>query len=197
MHVRMAWPVRFAMLAFGVFMALCLTHGQAQQSSPSLNASKATPAPKPPADVPPVEKAARDFAQLAPLQKQIWLSAQRGAEWLHRANGPDGRFAYGVVPALRAAMEGDHFLRQVGAAATLARAAHFSSDQRYAARATQSIVTLLADTVEDASDTRVRYTAFPPASVNRLAAAGLLVLAIHELPDPDNDLLAKAEQLCN
>jgi hypothetical protein len=30
-----------------------------------------------------------------------------------------------------------------------------------------------------------------------LAAAGLLVLAIHELPEPDKDLLAKAEQLCN
>src|SRR5262249_39230578 len=32
---------------------------------------------------------------------------------------------------------------------------------------------------------------------NPLAAAGLLVLAIHELPEPDKDLLAKAEQICN
>jgi hypothetical protein len=30
-----------------------------------------------------------------------------------------------------------------------------------------------------------------------LAAAALLVLAIHELPEPDKDLLSKAEQLCH
>jgi hypothetical protein len=33
--------------------------------------------------------------------------------------------------------------------------------------------------------------------VNRLASAGLLVLAIHELPSPGDDLLEQSEQLCN
>jgi hypothetical protein len=101
------------------------------------------------------------------------------------------------VPALQIALAGDHYLSQVGAAATLARVARFSGEQRYAARATQAIVTLLADTVQDERDPRLRYSGFPNASVNRLAAAGLLVLAIHELPDPAPDLLSKAEQLCN
>jgi hypothetical protein len=75
--------------------------------------------------------------------------------------------------------------------------ARFTGDPRYAARATQAVVTLLTDTTLDPKDAQVRYTVFPPALVNRLAAAGLLVLAIHELPEPDKDLLAKAEQLCN
>src|SRR5207237_2228486 len=116
-----------------------------------------------------------------PLQTQRWLSAQRGAEWLYRANGPDGRFTYGVVPALRAPLEGDHYLRQAAAAAALARVARFAGDQRYAARASQAIVTLLADTAADARDPQVRSTVFPAATVNHIAAAGLLVLTIHEL----------------
>ena len=37
----------------------------------------------------------------------------------------------------------------------------------------------------------------PSSVVNRLAAAGLLVLAINELPDPQADLLESSEQLCN
>jgi hypothetical protein len=174
-------------------MALSLTRGQEQQSTNKTS----VPLPKPAISAAPEDKAAQDFAKLSPLHKQIWLSAQRGAEWLYRANGPDGRFTYGFVPALRTVLEGDHYLRQAGAAATLAKVARFTGDQRYAARATQAIVTLLADTALDSQDPQVRYTVFPPTSVNRLAAAGLLVLAIHELPDPDKDLLAKAEQLCN
>jgi hypothetical protein len=125
------------------------------------------------------------------------LSAQRGADWLSRVNGPDGRFVYGYLPALKTVMDGDHYLRQAGAAAALARAARFTGEPRYAARATQALLTLLGDTVVDPKDANVRYTSFPSSSVNRLAAAGLLILCIHELPAPQEDLLAKADQLCN
>jgi hypothetical protein len=194
MHFRLAWPVRLAVLALGIFTALSLTRGQERQSPPPLDASRGKTALTP---AKPSAEPARDFSKLTPLQKQIWQSAQWGAEWLHRANGPDGRFVHGVVPALQTSLAGDHYLFQVGAAASLSRVARYSGDQRYAARATQAIVTLLADTIQDAQDPQVRYTAFPSASVNRLASAGLLVLAIHELPEPDRDLLAKAEQLCN
>jgi hypothetical protein len=199
MHFRMAWPVGFLLLVAGVFTTLSLTRGQDQSTSPlsgpggKVNPGQASSSADPVATA----KPPRDLAKLDPLQKQTWLSAQRGAEWLFRANGPDGRFNNGIVPALRTTMDGDQHLRQVGAAATLALAARFSGDQRYAARATQAIVTLLADTVPETRDPQVRHTLFPPGTVNPLAAAGLLVLAIHELPEPDKDLLAKAEQLCN
>jgi hypothetical protein len=42
----------------------------------------------------------------------------------------------------------------------------------------------------------LRHTSWPSTSVNRLAAAGLTVLAIHELPDPGADLLEQSDQLC-
>jgi hypothetical protein len=191
MQLRLPWPARLAALGLCVLVTLSLTRGQDRPADPK------APAAQPVANAGHSDNTAAEFAKLSPLHKQFRLSAQRGAEWLHRANGPDGRFVYGVVPALRTALEGDHYLQQAGAAATLARTARFTGDSRYAARATQAIVTLLADTAPDAQDSQVRYTVFPPASVNRLAAAGLLVQAIHELPEPDKDLLAKGEQLCN
>jgi hypothetical protein len=196
----MAWSIRLTALAIGISTALSLTRGQEQSPSAKLAVPKeaANPAQPTPRDpVQPSATPARDLSQLPPLQKQIWLSAQRGAEWLYRANGPDGRFTYGLVPALKAPLEGDHFLRQAGAAMALARAARFSRDDRYAARATQAIVALLADTTQDARDPQMRYTIFPNTAVNRVAAAGILVLAIQELPAPAEDLLAKSEQLCN
>jgi hypothetical protein len=112
-------------------------------------------------------------------------------------NGVKGRFVYGYLPALKAEMEGDHYLRQAGAAFALARAARFTGEERYAARATQAVLTLLDDTAPDPGDPQVRYTTLPPAIVNRLGAAGLLVMVINELPAPQQDLLEKSEQLCN
>jgi hypothetical protein len=127
----------------------------------------------------------------------MYLSVQRAADWLYRLNRPDGRFVYGFLPTLSTVMEGDHYLRQVGAAVALARAARFTGDERHAARATQAVLTLLADTTTDPKDPEVRCTALPSSVVNRLAAAGLLVLAINELPAPQEDLLKQSEQLCN
>src|SRR5262249_26750193 len=91
----------------------------------------------------------------------------------------------------------------------LARASRLRGDERsaaraadYAARATQAILVLLQDTVTesgmDPADPRaVRHTASPSTVLNRLAAAGLLVAAINELPAPQKALLDKSEQLCN
>jgi hypothetical protein len=123
-------------------------------------------------------------------------SAQRGADWLFRMNGVKGRFLYGYLPALKAEMEGDNYLRQIGAAWTLARAARFTGEERYAARATQAILALLDETVADPDDAQVRHLALSSVVVNRLGAAGLLVLAVNELPAPQADLLEKSEQLC-
>jgi hypothetical protein len=123
-------------------------------------------------------------------------SAQRGADWLFRMNGVKGRFLYGYLPALKTEMEGDNYLRQIGAAATLARAARFNAEERYAARATQAILALLDETVTDPKDAQLRHPALPSLVVNRLGSAGLLVLAVNELPAPQADLLEKSEQLC-
>lgn len=198
MRTRRAW------LTCGVVVGIV---GLAAWSG-TLGQEKPSTAPGEPATITPsVEKApmlppsgptpARDISKLPPLQQQMYLSAQRGAEWLYRANGLNGRFLYGYLPALKAPLEGDHYLRQVGAAHALARAARFTGDERYTARATQAILALLADTMPDSKIAQIRYTSMPGAMVNRLGAAGLLVLAINELPAPEKDLLEHSEQLCN
>jgi len=61
--------------------------------------------------------------------------------------------------------------------------------------ARQAVLTLLLDTVTDEKK-QVRYTGLPSLAVNRLGAAGLLVLAINELPEPSAELLDQSEQLC-
>jgi hypothetical protein len=150
----------------------------------------------------PVQQATlkRDLSKLSLLEREICLAGQRGAEWLQRANRPDGRFVYGYLPALRAPMEGDHYLQQVEATLALARAARYYQDEKAAALARQAMLTLLQETrLDDASGGKPgrRYPMMPSVLVNRLAAAGTLALAIHELPQPAGDLLEKAAELCN
>ena len=113
--------------------------------------------------------------------------------WTRRS----GRFVSGQLPALGVVVERDNYLDQAGATLALARAGRFAGEPRYVARATQSLLLLLEDTAVDPNDPRVRYTCFPSTVLNRLAAAGLLVMAINELPAPQRDLLDKSEQLCN
>jgi hypothetical protein len=155
-------------------------------------------APPPSAPAPPANniKPARDVTQLKPLGQQMLRAAQRGADWLYRANHTDGRFDYGFLPALQKKMDGDHYLRQVGAAFALAREARVTGNREHDAVARQALLTLLLDTVAEDGKTVVRHTAMPSVMVNRLAAAGLLVLAINELPEPTDDLLNQSEQLC-
>jgi hypothetical protein len=98
---------------------------------------------------------------------------------------------------LKATLEGDHYLRQVGAAFALARVGRFRGNERSIAVARQAVLTLLLDTAIDDKDPLVRHTTLPSLVVNRLGAAGLLVLAINELPAPGADLLDQSEQLCN
>jgi hypothetical protein len=191
--------VPFLVVTLAGLLALSLIRGQERAGLPaappgagpypaSQAAAEREPVPRPPA---------RDLSKFTDLQKQMFLSAQRGADWLYRMNGVTGRFLYGHIPALNVALEGDHFLRQAGAAFALARAARFTGEDRYTARATQAVLVLLAETALDPRDPTVRYITLPPAAVNRLGAAGLLVLAINELPGVQPDLLEKSEQLCN
>lgn len=198
MRNRMALLLVFLALPVLIVGTWSLTLGQPPAASPER--PPASTAPKETSSVVPVRAegpAPRDLAKYTPLQKQMYLGVQRGADWLFRANRADGRFDYGYVPALATVMEGDHYLRQAGAAFALARASRFTGDERHAARARQAILTLLGDTTVDPSDATIRYTSLPGTVVNRLASAGLLVLAINELPAPEKDLLDQSEQLCN
>jgi hypothetical protein len=192
----------FLALVFAGVVALSLTHGQDPRPVPPIIQTKyveTSPAAstKPSVSPQPTPTPARDLSKLTDTQKQALLLAQRGATWLNKRNVSTGRFQYGILPALARPMEGDNFLHQAAAAAALARAARVIGDKNFEARAAQALLTLLDQTMVDPKDPQVRYTALPSLAQNRLAAAGLLVAAIHELPAPQADLLDKSEQLCN
>jgi hypothetical protein len=216
----MAWLICVLVFAVGGLATWSLTRGQApsvedQGSRTKEGESKAI---DPPASRPAGPSSAGEPAPLVPpdagkpaadtsagggsaLRKQIDYSACSAAEWLFRMNGVKGRFIPGFHPSVHAIMEGDDYLRQVGAALTLARAARYTGRKDYAARATQAVLALLDDTVAepDSSDSGValRHTLLPSSPANRLAAAGLLVAAVSELPSPQEDLLKKSEELCS
>ena len=187
-------------LSVACFTAFSFLRGQERAPAPLAPLTTPTP-PTPPRNPPHVAAPLpppRDFSRLTPLQQDMLLSAQRGAEWLCRMNTVKGRFIHGLDPALPdVVLEGDNYLRQAGAAFALARAARYLGEDRYTARSTQAVLALLDETVVDPKDPQVRCTALPSPLVNRLGAAGLLVLAINELPDPQADLLQSSEQLCN
>jgi hypothetical protein len=127
----------------------------------------------------------------------MYLSARRGAGWLHHMNEQKGRFVHGWLPAVNAPLEGDHALRQAGAAFALARAAHYLHDDDQAARATQAVLTFKEDmTTSPGKSGKMCYPTLPSTVVNRVSVCALLVLTISELPAPGEDLLAMSEQMC-
>lgn len=153
-----------------------------------------------PAQQPPAKQAAppREEAKLPFFQQSIYRGGKSGCEWLVRANLVDGRFVPGYLPALNQAMEGDSHLRQAAAAAALARAARYYRDEEASARARQAVLRLMLETApEEGTNPVVRSITLPPGMANRLAAAALIVQAVHELPAPASDLLDQADQLCN
>jgi hypothetical protein len=215
MHNRLVWITVFLVVVVGALTTWSLTQGQ--DASPRKNAPGKTnpivaklqesPGPDESADagntpiplIPTKNKKDKivDGNTTSPLREQVLLSAGRGGDWLFRMNAVDGRFLHGCNPALNTDLDGDHFMRQVGAAFALARAARLTSEERYAARATQAVVLLLGETKADDRDSRLRYTSLPSALLNRLGSAGMLVLAINELPAPQKDVLEQSEQMCN
>lgn len=173
--------------------------GEEQKAAGKDNSSPTPLAPSALRPEPLSQASPRDFSKLdvGPFTKEMLVSCQRGSEWLWRINDAKGRFLHGYVPALSCPLDGDNYLRQAGAAFALARTARVLGQDRYAARAAQTLLALLDDTVQESGAATCRHTSLPSPILNRLGAAGLLVLAINELPSPQTDLLEKSEQLCN
>jgi hypothetical protein len=119
-----------------------------------------------------------------------------GADWITRMNQPNGRFLFGYNPALRQPLMGDHDLKQARGALALAQAAKFGGDEKQAAIASQAILTLLASTRVDPTDTKCRVPLQSSLICNRVGFAAIVALAIYELPAADAKLIDQAEQLC-
>src|SRR5262249_39920516 len=111
--------VVFLLFAVAASLTLSLTFAQDRLATPpappSPPAPAAAPAPASPRPLAPV----RDFSTLGKLQEPMLYACRRGAQWLYHMNGVKGRFLAGYVPPLQREMEGDHFLRQAGAAFAL------------------------------------------------------------------------------
>ncbi len=191
MRFWLAWLTVLAVVCGSGFLILSHSIGQERQPAPATAGPAGTPTPAP------AKAPAHDFSRFTVQQKQLYVSARTAADWLQRCVRPDGRFGYVATTALRGRNDNDHYLRQAGAAVALARSARFFQDEQLAAVATRSLLTLLLATGSDEKDPQARHTAVPSTAVNRLAAAGLLVRGIHELPTPAADLLAQADQLCH
>lgn len=175
----------FAILSLSFFPLLVLA-----QPSPIVQTSRVVPAP-------PTLQKPRDLAKIPDGAQPIYFCAERATDWLRLANRADGRFKYGLQPALKTNLDGDNYLSQVGAGFALARAGRYFCDERITAVARQSLLTLLLETMPDPDDKSCRCSAAPPLAISRLHANGTLVLAIHELANPGTDLLDKADELCN
>jgi hypothetical protein len=196
MSIRLAPLAALPILGCAILASLALSHGQepapAAKRLPAAPPVRLTPPAALPERTPP--KPTRNLARLKPLERQLYLTAHRGASWLDRMNQKKGSFVHGWLPALNQPMEGEPALRQAGAAFALARAARYLQDEGCTARAAQAVLALLEDTTLSADKTH-RYPTQPSTLVNRVSAAGLLVLAISELPAAE-DTQAASEQLC-
>src|SRR5262249_1876454 len=125
-------------LAGAATVTLSLLRGQER---PAQNAAPAQTATL--VQTTPAAAKLRAGANLTAFQKEILLSAQRGADWTYRMHGVKGRFLEGRLPSVAQDVEGDHYVRQAYATIALARAARLTGEERLAARATQAVLALL------------------------------------------------------
>lgn len=161
---------------------------------PTLPAAPASATPQPGTETP-----LSQFEPLSAFPHQTQTAIRGvllGANWMTRMNQPQGRFMFGYNPALRQAMPGDHDLKQARGVLALAQAARFTGDEKQTAMANQAVLTLLAATRVDPADPNCRVPVHASMMCNRVGFASLVALAIYDLPAPDAQLVAKAEQLC-
>jgi hypothetical protein len=140
----------------------------------------------------------RNYRELPDDVRDLVFSAQRGMEWLSRdfVHQPNGRFVAGINPALGKFTENDNFIQQATGAFALARAARLTGEEKYAVRAAQTILSLLAEAPKDAADPSMRKPVQPSALCNRVGSAARLAMAIYEMPDAAPEMTQTGEELC-
>ncbi|MFO0849980.1 MAG: hypothetical protein U0871_15705 [Gemmataceae bacterium] len=195
-----------------VGVIICVTAFAQEPPRPLPPSVTGTPRPVAPQPQPPVSPAAGvappTQQSTAPIGRFQNLSAfpaetatavtsvKAGADWLWRMNQANGRFLPGLNPATRTPLDTDHDLRQALAALALADAGRFTGDDRFTARATQAILTLLTLTRPDPADPACRVPSMAGERCNRVAFAAAVALAVYRSPAADPALMTSAEQLC-
>jgi hypothetical protein len=170
--------------------------------TPPLTPPSAAAQPVTPASATAPKRADTPLAAFDPLvahpqtTQQALRAALHGSAWMTRMSQPQGRFAFGYLPAVRQPLDGDHDLKQAHAALALAQSARFTGDDRQAATASQAVLALLAATKIDPSDPTCRVPVKASVACNRVGFAAVLALAVYELPGADDRLLGEAEKLC-
>ncbi|MGL6097316.1 MAG: hypothetical protein ACRC7O_16145, partial [Fimbriiglobus sp.] len=139
----------------------------------------------------------QDFRNLPPETVQAIYAMRAGADWLWRMNQPNGRFLSGLNPALKSALPDDPDFRQAVATLALCRAARFTADERFCARAAQAVLAQLSLTKPDPANPGIRVPVAPSERCNRVGFAAVLALAIYDMPGADPKLLADADALVN
>jgi hypothetical protein len=191
----------------GGFLTFDRTHGQSPApkvlppdviSPPAskgvIPAAASAPATKKPA---PFDRF-RKYDELSELTREIVFSTQRGMEWLNRdfIHQVNGRFVPGLDPALGRVTDDDSFIRQAQGAFALARSARLTGEEKYAVRAAQTILSLLAETPKDPANAGMRKPVQSNMFCNRVGAAAFLAMAIYELPEASPELRICGEELC-
>src|SRR5262249_44268035 len=115
----------------------------------------------------------RKYDELPDFTREIVFGTLKGMEWLSRdgIHQPNGRFIAGINPALGKVIDEDNFVRQAMCAFALARAARLTGEEKYAVRAAQTILSLLAETPKDPANPAMRK---PSVVTYRVGAAAHL-----------------------
>jgi hypothetical protein len=127
-----------------------------------------------------------------PETEQAVYSARIGTDWLYRMNQPAGRFWPGLNPAIPQSFVADGDFRQALGSLALCESARFTNDERFLARASGSVLSLLALTKLDGA---MRVPSMANERCNRVGFAAVTVLAIYALPQTDAKMQAEAVAL--
>jgi len=143
----------------------------------------------------PIERFEKNLRACSADTVQCVTSTRTAAAWLTRMNQPDGRFLGGLNPALARPLDDLGDLSQATACWGLCRAARFTGDEKFGVCAAQAVLALLTLTKIDPADANCRMPIAESAKCNRVGLASLIVLSIHDLPNPDAKLVAEGEKL--
>lgn len=128
-----------------------------------------------------------------PETMQVAFGLRGAADWLGKVHQVNGRVLPGVNPALAAVWANDSEAKQALALVGLCQAARATGDATLAAKASQTLLAMMANLKPDSTEpARLTVTC---AAADRTAVAAGLVLAACERPGADARTLAVAEHM--